>query len=117
MADAPLYLYDDPRTYLGDEDAPTRERQHPSARLIHTPDSLPAVITIDEAARLLQVNRKTLYELASKGQLPGTRRVGRIIRVDRNALVAWMSGQSSVVDSPSKGRVASSGGKHGGATR
>jgi excisionase family DNA binding protein len=117
MPDAPLYLYDDPHAYLDEEDAPTRERQHPSAREVHTPDSLPPVITIDEAAALLRVNRKTLYELASRGRLPGTRRVGRIIRVDRGELLAWMKGQSSVLDSPSKGRVASPGGKYGGATR
>jgi excisionase family DNA binding protein len=117
VADAPLYLYDDPHAYLDDEDAPTRERQHPSTRQAQEPDSLPPVLTIDEAARLLRVNRKTLYELASKGRLPGTRRVGRIIRVDRDELLAWMKGQSSVLDSPSKGRVVSSGRKHGGTTR
>src|SRR5262249_19032172 len=117
MDEAPLYLYDDPNSHLDDDDAPTRKLQHPTPDGGSAPASLPPVLTIDEAAALLRVNRKTLYDLGAKGKLPGTRRVGRIIRIDRDELFAWMKGHSSVLESPSKGRVASPGGKHGGAAR
>lgn len=51
-----------------------------------------AVLTIDEAARLLRVNRKTLYQAVKLGQVPGVVRLGRVIRLSRTALLHWMDG-------------------------
>jgi len=46
------------------------------------------VLTVDQAARLLRVNRKTLYEAVRAGEVPGVVRVGRSIRIGREALFA-----------------------------
>ena len=44
-------------------------------------------LSIDEAAALLRVNRKTLYEAAQRNELPGVVKIGRILRVRRSALM------------------------------
>jgi excisionase family DNA binding protein len=64
---------------------------------------LPAVLTVDEAAGLLRVNRKTLYELIQRGELPGVRRLGRAIRIHRPTLIRWLADQGRVPRS-SRGR-------------
>jgi excisionase family DNA binding protein len=51
-------------------------------------DSSIKIITVDEAANLLRVNRKTLYEAIRLDQLPGAViRLGRAIRLRRAALL------------------------------
>jgi excisionase family DNA binding protein len=77
---------------------------------------LPEVLSIEEVARLLRVHRKTVYEAVARGQLPG-RRIGRVLRIDRDTLLAWLKRQSAVLDSKSQGRVASPGGRYGGTAR
>ncbi len=76
-------------------------REHP-AGLGHSPDelaryasSLPPVLTVDEVARLLRVNRKTLYESVRLGHVPGVVRMGRTIRIGRDALLEWLRGNGS----------------------
>jgi len=56
----------------------------------------PVVLTVDEAAALLRVDRKSIYESIRRGELPGVVRVGRVIRISRPALVQWLSGQVRV---------------------
>ncbi|RKG79235.1 DNA-binding protein [Corallococcus sp. CA049B] len=51
------------------------------------PVSPPEFLTVDEAADLLRVNRKTLYESIRLGQLPGVVRVGKSLRIRRASLV------------------------------
>ena len=53
------------------------------------------VLTVDEAARLLRVNRKTLYEAIRAGDVPGVVRLGRSLRIGREALLRWMEGNGS----------------------
>lgn len=96
MGNAPLYLYDDPNEYLGSDDAPTEPRPVREWREGSEPKSLPPVLRIREAAQLLRVNRKTLYELVQKNALPGARRVGHVIRIDRDAVLEWLKGQGRV---------------------
>lgn len=43
----------------------------------------PEVLTVEELAALLRVNRKTLYEAIQNGAIPGVFRVGRSIRISR----------------------------------
>jgi excisionase family DNA binding protein len=63
-------------------------------------DHLPAVLTVDEVAGVLRLNRKTVYEAIKRGQLPGTRRIGGTIRVSRDALLRWLA------DAPATGKRA-----------
>ena len=50
-----------------------------------------AVLTVDEAARLLRVNRKTLYASISAGEIPAAR-IGGAIRLSRTALLRYLEG-------------------------
>jgi excisionase family DNA binding protein len=50
-------------------------------------------LTVDEAAALLRVNRKTLYESIRLGQVPGVVRVGKSLRLRRAALVESAPGK------------------------
>src|SRR5687768_11958468 len=42
--------------------------------------NVPEFLTVEEAAELLRVNRKTLYEAIRLEQVPGVARLGRILR-------------------------------------
>lgn len=52
---------------------------------------LDPVLTVDELARLLRVNRKTVYEAFQRGEIPGGRRIGRAIRFARAVVLAWLA--------------------------
>jgi excisionase family DNA binding protein len=57
----------------------------------------PAILTVDELATLLRVERKTAYAAIARGDIPGIRRVGRAIRVSRDAVLEWFAqGQGRV---------------------
>lgn len=51
----------------------------------------PEVLTLDQTADLLQLDNKTVHELAEAGKLPG-RKVGYEWRFSRTALITWLSG-------------------------
>jgi excisionase family DNA binding protein len=77
-----------------------------SARVLHNrrkeeeTGSQPAVLTVEELAALLRVNRKTLYEALSRGEIPGARRLGATYRILRGAVLEWLaSGQDRVARS------------------
>ncbi|NTX39875.1 helix-turn-helix domain-containing protein [Myxococcus sp. CA033] len=53
----------------------------------------PEFLTVDEAAALLRVNRKTLYESIRLGQVPGVVRIGKALRIRRAALVESTPGK------------------------
>jgi excisionase family DNA binding protein len=47
------------------------------------------VLTASEAASLLRVGRNALYDGCARGEIPH-RRVGRLLRFSRTALLAWL---------------------------
>ena len=51
------------------------------------------VLTVRDAPRLLRVERKMVYELIARDELPGVRRLGRLIRISRSALLRWLEGR------------------------
>jgi excisionase family DNA binding protein len=51
------------------------------------------VLKVMEAAALLRVNEKTLREAIARREVPGVRRIGRVIRLSRGALLDWLSGK------------------------
>ncbi|WAM23936.1 helix-turn-helix domain-containing protein [Myxococcus sp. NMCA1] len=53
----------------------------------------PEFLTVDEAAALLRVNRKTLYESIRLGQVPGVVRIGKALRIHHAALVESPAGK------------------------
>jgi excisionase family DNA binding protein len=52
--------------------------------------SLPSVLTVEEVADLMRIDRKTAYAAIAEGGIPGVRRVGRCIRVSRDVLLRWL---------------------------
>jgi len=52
--------------------------------------AVPTVLTVEEVADVLRVDRKTAYAAIAEGRVPGVRRVGRCIRVSRDALLKWI---------------------------
>ena len=71
-----------------EREAPARDSQRRDAGEL-------SVLTVDEAARLLRVNRKTLYDAVREGRVPGVIRLGRSIRIGRTALLGWLQGNGS----------------------
>jgi excisionase family DNA binding protein len=53
--------------------------------------TLPSVLTVDEVADLMRVDRKTAYAAIAAGAVPGVRRIGRCIRVSRDVLLRWLA--------------------------
>ncbi len=66
-------------------------RAESAARSTSRADALD-FLTVDEAADLLRVNRKTLYEVIRLSQPPWAMRFGRSIRVSRTALLEAFRG-------------------------
>jgi len=61
------------------------------------PPAVTAIMTVDEAAKFLRLNRKTLYNAIRRGELPGVRRLGRRLLVSRETVLQWLrEGQGSV---------------------
>jgi excisionase family DNA binding protein len=63
----------------------------------------PLVLTVEQAAELLQIGRTAAYEAVHRGDLPAVR-IGRSLRVPRHQLEALL-GLSNGHD-PAEGRVA-----------
>lgn len=49
----------------------------------------------NEMSALLGINRKTVYEAAEKGQIPGAIRVGRRLLFARGTVLTWLGARSS----------------------
>lgn len=52
-------------------------------------NSLPEILTVQEAAKYLRLKRSTAYELIKQGVIPSVR-LGRQIRVPKNRLVRFL---------------------------
>jgi len=50
----------------------------------------PDVLTVDEVAELLRVDRKSIYAAVARGEVPGVLRVGRLIRFSREVVLRWV---------------------------
>lgn len=60
---------------------------------LETPEpSVKRFLTVDEAAALLRINRKTLSEHVASESPPWALRFGRTIRIHRDGLLLWARG-------------------------
>jgi excisionase family DNA binding protein len=57
------------------------------------PTSQPLLLTVEQAACLLQFGRSTVYEMIASGELPSVKR-GASRRVPREALERWVTEQT-----------------------
>ncbi len=55
-------------------------------------DDLPAILTSNQAARLLQMDCKTITEMARDGIVPANRAPGGRWKFSRDALIKWSEG-------------------------
>lgn len=49
------------------------------------------MLRVNEAANLMGISRSKTYELISRGELPGIRRIGSAVRINRQVLEAWLA--------------------------
>ncbi|WP_170319787.1 helix-turn-helix transcriptional regulator [Polyangium spumosum] len=57
---------------------------------------LPAMLTVNELATLLRLDRKTVYGEIAAGRIPGIRRFGArrpVYRAHRDTVLTWLAGQ------------------------
>jgi excisionase family DNA binding protein len=80
-----------------------RETNNPRPTEVETESTTeePKVMTAEEVARLLRVNRKTVYAAFKQGEIPGGRRIGGTIRFSRERVLEWLAqGQERAPRSP-----------------
>lgn len=56
------------------------------------PDARPMLLTVKDVEAELQLGRTRTYELVRSGELPVVR-IGRAVRIPRDALRLWVDGQ------------------------
>lgn len=54
-------------------------------------------LSIEETAEYLRLDRKTVYAMIRRGDLPGVRRCGRTFRVHRPSVISWFAAKSRPV--------------------
>ena len=52
--------------------------------------SLPALLTVDEAAAFLRTSRRAIYAMVERGQIPGVVRLRRRLLFRQDQLVHWL---------------------------
>jgi len=57
-------------------------------------ETMSEMLTVSEAAALLRVDRKTLYSAIRRGDVRGVIQLGRVIRIQRRALVGSPPGHA-----------------------
>jgi excisionase family DNA binding protein len=56
----------------------------------------PEVMTVDELADFMRVDRKSIYAAIQRREIPGVTKLGKTIRIHRPTVVAWLrDGQSA----------------------
>ena len=48
------------------------------------------IVSVDQLAEYLKLNRKTVYEMVNAGELPGARRMRGTIRIHLPTVLAWL---------------------------
>jgi len=60
---------------------------------------LPLALTVEQAAKMLNISRNLAYDLVRQGVIPSLR-LGRIIRISRSRLEDWMARDDGQGESP-----------------
>jgi excisionase family DNA binding protein len=58
---------------------------------------LPLTLTVDEAAEVLRIGKNTAYAAVADGSLPSVR-IGRVIRIPRDALAAVLGADAGAAE-------------------
>lgn len=65
-------------------------------------DSDPILLTVEQAAGLLQISRSLCYDLVAEGRLSHVR-LGRTIRIPRRGLEDWVGREARLPQTPPEG--------------
>jgi excisionase family DNA binding protein len=76
---------------------PTEDPATPASAVSSTPEP-PPVLTVEELAAMLRIERKTAYAAIRRGEIPGARRIGGVIRISRERVLAWLSQEHGRAD-------------------
>ena len=69
---------------------PVATNRVPASEAAERREDPPDVLTADELAELLRLNRKTVYEALARGEIPA-RRIGATYRIHRDAVLRWLA--------------------------
>lgn len=61
------------------------------------------LLTINEAAALLKLSDRTVYEMLRGGRLPGAAKVSGKWRIDKRKLLAWLAKGGELAGDENKG--------------
>ena len=77
---------------------------HPAAQPPYPSQDLPLLLDAVEAAKLLSLSRAKVSALARNGQIPSVR-VGRLVRIPRDPLFAWIEANTNTGQYPPPPRL------------
>jgi excisionase family DNA binding protein len=77
------------QTFLSEARAVRRHCNRIGGPMPNDPRTDAGLLTISEAAELVEVSAETCYRLARRGELPGAHKLGRKWRVSRPTLLAY----------------------------
>jgi excisionase family DNA binding protein len=58
------------------------------------------VVTVDELADYLRLDRKAVYDAIRRGEIPGVRRIGKVYRISRHSVTHWLAGTGAAPHFP-----------------
>ena len=68
----------------------TAEGRRGPGRRYEPTDTLPVLLTVDEAATLLRTTRRAIYAMTERQQLPGVIRIRRRVLLRADDLLNWL---------------------------
>ena len=77
----------------GDDDGGDDPDDEALARIFLSP--IEAALTVEETARFLRLNARTIREMVKKGEIAGNKR-GHAIRISKNSVTNWLSGKTPI---------------------
>jgi excisionase family DNA binding protein len=61
----------------------------------HRTQSMPVLLTVDDAAELLRTTKRAIYAMIERRQLPGIIRIGRRVLFRADELLHWLNQKSA----------------------
>lgn len=60
-------------------------------RAVELRSQVPPIMSVREAAQFLGMNEKAIYRAVARREMPGARRIGKIVRISTDALLDWLA--------------------------
>ena len=79
------------RPWKGEDTMITKDGAIPRPKLSQSP---PIFLTVSEAAKLLRITTRSIYQMVAESRIP-YRRVGRAVRFEQTELMEWTKGEAN----------------------